>query len=452
MTYIEGYIEELSVTPGSTIRLHASGVGDKTSLSIFRIASPDVCMLQDIPISFSDEPVPDQAYEHGAGWPVTWEYEIPADWASGAYRISLRSRDSYDKFSPTKRNEHGAVHDVLLIVRATKPASSSSILLQVASSTYHAYNDWGGKSTYNYNSPGGQSPVVSTQRPGIGFYCHSGFDSWEQDFIRFCDEQNIPLELATNYDLHTWPDGFDDYKLILSVGHDEYWSKGMRDNLEAFIGNGGNVAFFSGNSICWHVRFEEDGRKMVTYKEQYKQDPYFAEERFDELTALWSHPLINRPENSLSGVGFPAGGYHRSHGVFMDGDGAFTAHVPEHWIFEGTELKEGEKFGGENTILGYECDGCHFEMKDGRPVPTCDDGTPENFQILAQGPCRWASGYDKIDVYLKSGLQVEGGMACMGIYERNGTVFTAATTDWAHGLGKDPIVDRITLNIIERLK
>ncbi|MCJ8330601.1 MAG: hypothetical protein HRT89_22660, partial [Lentisphaeria bacterium] len=109
-----------------------------------------------------------------------------------------------------------------------------------------------------------------------------------------------------------------------------------------------------------------------------------------------------------------------------------------------------EQFGGENTILGYECDGCHFEIKDGRPVPTCDDGTPENFQILAQGPAKW-SGMEQ-DVFVEAGFQEDGGSACLGIYERNGTVLTVGSTDWAHGLGNDPIVDRITLNIIERLK
>jgi hypothetical protein len=39
----------------------------------------------------------------------------------------------------------------------------------------------------------------------------------------------------------------------------------------------------------------------------------------------------------------------------------------------------------------------------------------------------------------------------MGLYERGGTVFTAGTTDWSHGLGKDATVDRITRNILDRL-
>jgi len=39
----------------------------------------------------------------------------------------------------------------------------------------------------------------------------------------------------------------------------------------------------------------------------------------------------------------------------------------------------------------------------------------------------------------------------MGTYERGGTVFTTGCTDWAYGLGRDPQVDRVTLNVLERL-
>ena len=41
--------------------------------------------------------------------------------------------------------------------------------------------------------------------------------------------------------------------------------------------------------------------------------------------------------------------------------------------------------------------------------------------------------------------------ATMGIYSRNGTVFTAGTTDWAQVLGQDPRVERITRNVVDRL-
>ena len=48
---------------------------------------------------------------------------------------------------------------------------------------------------------------------------------------------------------------------------------------------------------------------------------------------------------------------------------------------------EGE-FGAKHTIVGYECDGCELEWKEGLPYPTHRDGTPETFEVLAT--C-WAS-------------------------------------------------------------
>ena len=100
---------------------------------------------------------------------------------------------------------------------------------------------------------------------------------------------------------------------------------------------------------------------------------------------------MGRPENELTGVGFLFGGYHRSHDQFMDGSGAFTVHRPDHWIFGDTGVVQGDEFGGKDTVVGYECDGCEFTLVDGLPVPTHRDGTPESFVILATCPAKWAS-------------------------------------------------------------
>ena len=46
----------------------------------------------------------------------------------------------------------------------------------------------------------------------------------------------------------------------------------------------------------------------------------------------------------------------------MDGSGAYTIHRPDEWVFAHTGLAEGNKFGGADTIVGYECDGCEFTL------------------------------------------------------------------------------------------
>ncbi|MCA9112273.1 MAG: hypothetical protein KDA52_20125, partial [Planctomycetaceae bacterium] len=185
------------------------------------------------------------------------------------------------------------------------------------------------------------------------------------------------------------------------------------------------------------------------WKQWYNVDPLYRKGDHKLLSTLWSHHLIDRPENELTGVGFLWGGYHRSHGQFMDGPASFQVHRPDHWLFKGTDLKRDDRFGGEDTIVGYECDGCEIEWKDGLPFPTHRDGTPETFTILATCPVRWAPGdslwYDRFP-------EDRTGAAVLGTYTRGGTVVTTGTTDWSHGLkGNDPTVIQITRNILDRL-
>ena len=177
------------------------------------------------------------------------------------------------------------------------------------------------------------------------------------------------LDYCANSDLEWHPELLDNYRLVLSVGHDEYWSAPMRDHLEAYIAAGGNAAFFSGNSVCWRVRSEDAGRALVCWKQQFNMDPAYAPETTRTFRPCGATTSWARPENELTGVGFLYGGYHLSHGQYMDGSGAFTVHRPEHWVFAGTGLQRDDAFGGEHTIVGYECDGCEFALEDGCQYP-----------------------------------------------------------------------------------
>ena len=277
----------------------------------------------------------------------------------------------------------------------------------------------------------------------------SQFPSWEQPFVAWAEANGYRFDYAANSDLEFHPEDLSAYKLVLSVGHDEYWSTPMRDHLEAFIAKGGNVAFFSGNTCCWQVRSEDGGSAFTCWKQRCVMDPIYPTGDHSLLTTLWSHHLVERPENQLTGVGFLHGGFHRSHGQFMDGKAAYTVPRPEHWLFAGTGLERGSEFGGKDTIVGYECDGCEFEMKDGLPVPTHSDGTPEGFTILGSCPAKW---HPEDALWYERFPKDRVGAAVLGTYTRGGIVVTAGSTDWAHGLrGKDPTVERITKNVLERL-
>ncbi len=441
--YVEGYTGAVSYEPGDELNLHVSTAARTFKVTIRRIGAETQTVWEKSDIPGSEYPVPEMASSSGCDWPVALTIPIPANWKSGYYDVQLEVSDQGGRYY--QRNARTAEGSCYFVLRPSDPGRDTSILLQLTTNTYNAYNNWGGSSLYAYNGRGKiQGNRVSFLRPP-----RSQFDKWELPFVKWAEEQGYVLDYAANLDLEQRPEILKRYRLVLSVGHDEYWSAQMRDSLEAFIGSGGNVAFFSGNTCCWQVRTEDSGTALTCWKENYHKDPVYPTGDHTFLASLWGHHLIDRPENEMTGVGFLYGGFHRSHGQFMDGSGAYTVHRPDHWVFEGTGLKRGDEFGGKDTIVGYECDGCELEWRDGLPYPTYRDGTPKTFTVLSTAPARWHPGdsewYERWEIG-------RTGAACLGVYTRGGTVFTAATTDWSHGLrGADPIVVRITKNVLDRL-
>lgn len=441
--FVEGYADHLSVAPGEELAFHVSTSAPTFAVEITRFGAQDQVVWRKKDVPGQAYPVPEDASSMGCRWPESFRVPIDAKWKSGYYTAKFSVADKGGKW--THRGKRTAESEACFIVRAAEPGKRSKILLQLCTNTYNAYTNWGGFSVYAFHGLGkNQGSRVSFERP-----LSSQFSRWEQPFVIWCEKNGYELDYAANSDLEFRPELLKNYRLVLSVGHDEYWSGPMRDALEAFIAAGGNVAFFSGNSVCWQIRSEDEGRAFTCFKQHYFVDPVYQTRDFRTLSTAWSHHLVARPENQLTGVGFLWGGYMKSHGQFMDANAAYTVHRPEHWVFEGTGLKRGDDFGGKDTIVGYETDGCELEWRDGLPYPTHRDGTPESFTVLGTCPVRWHP--DDCEWY-ERWEKGRTGAACMGIYTKGGTVFTAATTDWAHGLaGGDKFVDRITRNVLDRL-
>jgi hypothetical protein len=176
----------------------------------------------------------------------------------------------------------------------------------------------------------------------------------------------------------------------------------------------------------------------------------------------------------MTGVSFTRGGYHRIGKRITNGLGGYTVHRDGHWLFEGTGIGYGDVLGARATVVGYECDGCVFTYRDGLPYPTGEDGTPATFEILATAPAapftrttatRPPKPHEPAeDEFIASRLfgtrepaaleRIAHGHAVLGSYTSaaGGTVVTSGSTDWAHGLaGRDPQIERITANLLDRL-
>ena len=364
-SFIHGYPGKRSYVAGEELTFHLSTDLAEVDLEIARIGAGRQVVWNGNGIRAAKHPVPKNASSHGCNWPVASTIKVPESWASGCYEALARSGE-------TQGNR------MFFVVRSSRPGRDAKILLQLASNTYNAYNSWGGFSLYTYWGPAHWDKVhepgdelgrrVSFQRP------FGGIDrNWELPFIQWAERNGYRLDYAINSDLEFHSEMLEHYKLVLSVGHDEYWSAPMRDHLEAYIAKGGNVAFFSGNTCCWQVRSQDRGNDLVCWKEAYEQDPLYKPEGHPLLSTLWSHHLVERPENQLTGVGFLRGGFHRFRNGIPNGSGAYEVHRPDHWIFEGTGLLEGMEFGGGDTIVGYEvkfpypindvCDDCYWSME-----------------------------------------------------------------------------------------
>lgn len=501
---VTGYCWPPSAEPGERVGLHLSSAGGRVvSVEIARVGAART-VVATTTVDAGDHATPADASQHGCGWPVATEFTVGDDWVSGYYEVLL----TIDVDGKLRRSH------AYLVVRPTAGDRQASILLALATNTWHAYNDFGGLNLYTgatqvslqrpmapgylYKPPGPGERVTNLapndrqQTAHVGYLRlnhlspyggSAGWPNWELPFVQWAERNGYRIDVVTNADLADHPELLlaDDspVRLYLSVGHDEYWSGPMRDTVETFTARGGNAVFWSGNTAFWQVRMEDlspqgPAATMVGYKGFAKRDPVYGTDRQAELTTIWSDHLLDRPENHMTGVSFTSGGYHRIGKRATNGAGGYTMHRTDHWMFEGTGLDYGDVLGAQARIVGYECDGCRFTSRDGLPYPTGEDGTPTDFVILGSAPAahftrttasRPPAPNEPSEVeFIASRLfdsrepagveRISHGHAILGTFvtPAGGTVITSGSTDWVWGLvHADRQVERISANILDRL-
>jgi len=494
------YLWPQSAEPGDTVGVHASGPAGPATLEIARIGATRE-VVRTASLTLEAHELPDDAVAHGCAWPRALDLQIPDTWRSGYYEVSVRS----DGGDPEADGREALA---FLVVRAPAGTSSKPLLV-LSTNTWNAYNDVGGANLYSTfgrpvaathvsfqrplapgflrrpELPGQRATIIDPPDPTMTAHVEymfehllsewvgsAGWAGWELHFVRWAEAAGYELDYAANADLGTVPGLLDDRSLYLSVGHDEYWTWEMRDAVEDFVARGGNAVFLSGNTSCWQVRLEDDGATMVAYKEQLADDPVLGTDDRHLLTSLWSDHLIGRAENEMTGVSFSRGGYHRIGRNVGSGAGGYTVHRPGHWVFEGTEVGYGDLIGSAGVAVGYECDGCELEYRDGLPFPTGADGTPKDFEVLGTAPARPIDRDTAMRPLPEDGpsegefiawrvlgdwspetvARLRHGHAVMGVHQPGGTVFTSGCTEWVWGLvADDPVIDRVTRNLLDRL-
>jgi hypothetical protein len=183
----------------------------------------------------------------------------------------------------------GNENHIPFIVRADGRARD--LLVVMPTNTWQAYNAWGGKSIYVYNSS--ERPTVIGAK-GTGPYALQeraakvSFDrpmtnviaeyNWvlrtEFPLIWWLERQGYNLTYTDDLGVHSQPAELRPplTKTVAIAGHSEYWTKEMRDNMEAARDAGANIASFSANTAYWQVRLENAGRSLVCFKTVQSRD------------------------------------------------------------------------------------------------------------------------------------------------------------------------------------
>jgi hypothetical protein len=198
---IEGYLSAFSVKPGNSLSLYTSTTLSKFDLKIYQVKSTNelVATYEDIPGKWYE--TPDNVWVDGAGWQDPYSFTIGDDWVSGIYLVKIEAGNASKTLN--------------FVVKADKPGTASGILHLDNASTVMAYNNWGGKSLYNYNSTDKVAATsVTRYRPN-----QNGSSIKEIEFAKWADKMDIKLEHASILDLHENAQLLDNYQVVVVTGH-----------------------------------------------------------------------------------------------------------------------------------------------------------------------------------------------------------------------------------------
>jgi hypothetical protein len=277
---VSGYVAEQGVSPGQTQRIYVSAPGSaRVRIRIFRIgwyrgtggrevlASDRLAIAAQPPCTHRDATGLTECQ-----WHPTLSFAIPPALASGVYIAKLSARTGQS--------------DCLFVVRSSR---AQALLAQLPTSTYEAYNAWGGDSLY----PGGTARVgltgitqgieVSYDRPYDSVTGAGQFFARDVAMVQFLERYGYPVSYTTSESVDQDPAQLTGHKALLDFGHSEYWSARQEAGFTRARDAGTSLLFFGSDTLGWRVRYApasaaaseagQPAHSIVAYKEHAPLDP-----------------------------------------------------------------------------------------------------------------------------------------------------------------------------------
>lgn len=351
---VSGYVAQQAIRPGQIERIYANAPGAHAfHIAVFRMGwyggtgGREVLASDALP-AVAQPPCAHQSLTGltECDWHPTLSFQIPLALATGVYIAKLSASTG--------------VSDCIFVIEATTP---QPLLAQLPTSTYEAYNAWGGDSLY----PGGadtvrltgttQGVAVSYDRPYDSVTGAGQFFARDVAMVRFLERYGYPVSYTTSESVDQDPGQLLGHRGVIDFGHSEYWSERQRQGFARALVAGESLLFFGSDTLAWRVRYQpatgsssEAGRPdhvIVGYKEHAALDPNTAQPTgfFPDRGASLAGsaylgcitPRVNEPgpPTYFYYSWFPAPGLSPS------------------WLFAGTGITAGTSVPG---IVGYELD------------------------------------------------------------------------------------------------
>lgn len=387
---------------------------------------------------------PDGDYSQtGVGWNKIgyWhphhKQTIPAPARSGLYFFHAQTQS-------------GKFFSFPWIVAPATPTAGIAVL--ASNMNWNAYNSFGGRSNYihpeglppkptgnarmelsRYATPGhvqydrSDYPPLSFDRPEPINHipahvqatdpiegraaCHVAETEWR--LLAWLEREGFSYDVYAETQLHFDELDLEKYRILILGPHPEYWSQKMYDRLKRWVREqGGRLMYLGGNGLNCDVEFldpqtciyrNEDNRRLLEPAGRF-------ESRFH---------LRHESEANLLGVVY-------------DDRGIMTAAPYEvvdaaHWIFQGTRMANGDKFGIHSL---------HERVPGGASGHETDKispSSPPEARPLARG------------------LNPDGGGAELVCFPAGrGAVFSTGSICWTSSLLVDDHVSKITRNVAQR--
>ena len=286
---------------------------------------------------------------YDAEWDVDFSLTVPDKWESGVYAARIRSGDDEEHIPFVVLAKKGKEKPIAFLLPnvhymayANEHLAFNGPIAEMLSGKlsiiwpHHEYlNEHReyGASLYDTHSDGSGVCYSSRLRPILNmrpknqtqWSCFSATDSNLREFnldlyiVAWMEKFGFDYDVITDEDLHN--EGLDllrNYRVLITGGHPEYYSKAMRDAVYDFTQSGGRLMYMGGNGFYWRVAMHQElpgvievRRCDAAIKTWEAQSGEYYHSFSGEHGGLWRHQGDTAPQQ-LTGVGFTAEGFDLS--------------------------------------------------------------------------------------------------------------------------------------------